>query len=183
MIFIAMDPGMSGAVSIIEENDVFVFDVPTKVIDEKKDYDIKTMSAILRKYEKEQVICLIENVYSMSAQGVVSVFSFGRGKGIWEGVAHTLGFNVFMVSPQAWKKSFPELINKIKPDKTKSKSEQSKEKRLNKAAAKTRARELASKLYPKLADKFAKVKDDGRAEAILMATHIKDQYLKGNIKI
>jgi hypothetical protein len=39
-----------------------------------------------------------------------SVFHFGRGKGIWEGIARHFGLSPSkMVPPQTWKKSYPEL--------------------------------------------------------------------------
>ena len=50
-----------------------------------------------------------------------------------------------------------------------------KEKRLAKAASKTKARELAAVKFPMHADKLKTVNSDGRAEALLMAVYIKDQ--------
>ena len=182
MIYISIDPGMSGAVAVINEENIEIFNTPLKKEDGDNDYDIKAMSDILKKHQNEDVICMIEAVFSMNSQGVVSVFNFGRGKGLWEGIAHCCNFKVFMVSPQTWKKYYPELIMHTKIDKALPKKEQDKLKRLKKAEAKTKARELASKLYPSLSDRFKKVKDDGPAESLLMALYIKNQHIEGKLQ-
>jgi crossover junction endodeoxyribonuclease RuvC len=187
LIFAAIDPGMKGAVTIVDGDAVQIFDTPLKIVKDKKDYDIRAMSNIFKPYEGRSMSVLIEAVFSMTGQGVSSTFNFGRGKGIWEGVTWSCGFNVFMVSPQTWKKHFPDLV--MSKDKTGvngkelSKEELSTRKRLFKAAAKNKARELAARLYPRLSKMFEKVKDDGRAESLLMALYLQDKHQSGELDV
>ena len=51
-----------------------------------------------------------------------------------------------------------------------------KENRQIKATAKTKARILASSLYPDISDRFKLVKDADRAEATLIARYTKEHY-------
>ena len=184
--FIAIDPGLSGAVGVIsEDGSTSVFDTATHKIKGKEEYDIAAMVDTLARYRGQNVVCMIENVHSMPGQGVSSTFGFGRGKGIWEGIAYAMGFRVVMVAPQTWKKAYPELVavkipvkdttGKTPKEKKEIDAATAKEKRLAKAAAKTKARELAAAKFPKHADVLKTVNSDGRAEALLMAVYIKDQ--------
>ena len=84
----------------------------------------------------------------MPDQGVTSVFSFGRSSGIIEGVLATLALPYTIEPPQAWQKS------------------------LNVRGGKDGSRLRATELFPKYADLFARKKDDGRADAALMAWYI-----------
>jgi crossover junction endodeoxyribonuclease RuvC len=188
--FIAIDPGMSGAVGVMsKDGTTTVFDVPTlKKKSGKEDYDIPGMSDILARYKGNDVVCMIEDVHAMPGQGVSSMFGFGRGKGIWEGIAGAFGFVVVMVSPQKWKKDYPALAaEKIPVKDTQGKTPKekkeiakalAKERRLAKAAAKSRARELAGSMFPQHADVLKTVNSDGRAEALLMASYIRRIYTK-----
>ncbi len=187
MIYIGIDPGQTGAVAIIDDGNVSVFDAPLKKVEKtgKKDYDIAAMAAILKPYANQKVTIIIEAVFAMSQQGVTSMFNFGRGKGLWEGIAWAYGFNVHMVSPQTWKKGYVELApptkdpNKPKdkkPETTKEKAEAAKQKRLTKALAKEKARTLAGTFYPLLKDRFKTVNSDGRAEAVLIARYAEKHY-------
>ena len=189
MIYIGIDPGQTGAVAIIDSGNVSVFDAPLKKVEKtgKKDYDIAAMANILRPYAKKEVYIVIEAVFSMTQQGVSSVFNFGRGKGLWEGIAWAFEFDVHMVTPQTWKKSYTELAPPAKdpnapkkpkvpaPKTANEKKEAAKQKRLVKALAKEKARELAGKLYPQLKDRFKTVNSDGRAEAVLIAHYAEKQ--------
>ena len=186
VVFAGIDPGMHGGLAIKDGNKISVYSPPLlKKIKDKQDYDIAGMAAILRPYQNRNVIICIEAVFSFKAQGVSSMFNFGRGKGIWEGIAHAFGFHVFMISPQRWKKHFDLIHKHIKPlHKPKTEEEKKaaeKERRLIKVAAKVKSRELASKLYPELASSFVKVNSDGLAEAVLIAHYAeqhKDELLK-----
>lgn len=178
-VFAGVDPGQKGAVAFIDGDSIEVYDPPMISIKKngknKKDYDIAAMAAILRKYENRHVIFYIEAVFSMKGQGVSSTFNFGRGKGIWEGMAYAFNFEVKMISPQTWKKKWPELKSSFIPSKSKTiRKEIEKQKRISKAASKAEARKLASNLYPSVKDRLKTVNSDGRAEAILIAHYAKD---------
>lgn len=177
MVIIGCDPGVSGAVCVLEEKPL-IFDTPTYKTDKgKKDYTLSEMVAILKPYEKKDVTFVIEKIHAMPGNGSVSSFHFGRGSGLWEGIASALGFNVVYVSPQMWKKGYDGLIvERISKEQrlVLPKREQDRLKRIAKAGSKTKARTLAGELYPALKDQFVQVNSDGRAESLLIAQYYKN---------
>ena len=149
MLLIAIDPGISGAVCVMDGDTFEVFDTPTK----GGQYDLPGMAAILR---GRKGTVLLESVHALPKQGVVSTFNFGRGVGLWEGICAAESLRLVKVTPQKWKAKYPALRG------------------LDRKTAKAKAREIARCLFPQHADKFARAKDDGRAEALLMALYLRD---------
>lgn len=157
MIFIGIDPGLSGAVGVLGADEdamlQLVFDTPTVLVEgetTKRKYLTASMALLLEPYaDKQNVLAILENVHSMPKQGVASSFSFGEGKGMWEGILAAYRIPTELVSPQRWKKA-------IMADQGKEKSA---------------ARFKAMQLFPNLAEHFKLVKHDGRAEALLMAEY------------
>jgi crossover junction endodeoxyribonuclease RuvC len=157
VIFIGIDPGLNGAVGIIQRapllDDVRVYDTPTVLVEgetTKRKYLTAGMALLLKSFaDRSDVLAILENVHSMPKQGVSSSFSFGEGKGIWEGILAAYSIPTELVSPQRWKKE-------IMADQGKEKSA---------------ARFKAMQLFPTLAEQFKLVKHDGRAEALLMAEY------------
>lgn len=80
--------------------------------------------------------------------GQAGVFNFGFGTGIVHGVLGCLGYEVETISPAKWKGAMG-----------------------LQGSDKNASRALATQLFPHLAKKFARVKDDGRAEALLLAVY------------
>jgi crossover junction endodeoxyribonuclease RuvC len=87
-----------------------------------------------------------EGVGARPGEGAVGAFAFGRAKGVIEGVLAAAGVPVTFVSPPAWKRAVGLTL-----------------------ASKDAARAAAIRLWPGHAELFARVKDDGRAEAALIA--------------
>lgn len=212
--FIGIDPGLNGAVAVIHgvnAEKIEIFDTPTyeKMIKHKKkkkgkyqtknDYNKKEMSRILSLYKDKDVIICLESVHAMPGQGSVSMFGFGRGSGLWEGIIAAYEYNLMTPTPTEWKKEWENvLIQKVTKKKKISieeynklsyadrvkvdqeEKQRSKEKREAKEGAKKAARELASSLYPNLSDQFLLVKSDGRAESLLMAERLRRMYNRGD---
>jgi hypothetical protein len=184
MKIIAVDPGASGALCVKNGNKISVFDMPLmKDKNGKKVIDLKALAALFCN-NKDADLFVIEDVHCMPKNGAVSMFNFGRSKGVLEGMAFVCGFKAVYVSPQTWKKDYAELC-RPKADKTskvsepitkKEKQDADREKRLFKANAKAKAREIAGTLYPNLADRFKTVNSDGRAEAVLIATYAENHF-------
>jgi len=180
-VYVGVDPGMHGGFAFLDENEIKVHDVPLlKNKNDKKDYDIKQMAKILNVYKNKKVIFCIEAVFSRPGEGVSSSFNFGRGKGIWEGLAHGMDFNVIYVSPQTWKKDFSLIHTFTKEEKLANKELPknifAKLKRDIKKEYKEKARKLAAEMYPRIKDEFKKVNSDGKAEAALIANWAKNNY-------
>jgi len=153
MIFIGIDPGLGGAVGVLTPEYAHVFDTPTVLVEgeaTKRKYLTAAMATLLRPFaDRRDVLAILEHVHSMPKQGVASSFSFGEGKGMWEGILAAFNIPTELVSPQRWKKA-------IMADQGKEKSA---------------ARFKAMQLFPAIAGEFKLVKHDGRAEALLMAEY------------
>ena len=169
MKIIGIDPGLSGAIAILENNKVEkIFDIP--VMPEGKKNKRQLNSAQLVKLlkdnvsNKEEVAIVVEHVTAMPGQGVTSMFNFGQTFGAIKGICAALGLPIFFVRPAKWKKHF-DLINSSKD------------------ASRTKAIEM----YPSLSDQLSKKKDVNKSDAILIArffseTRLKDQSNKLNLK-
>jgi crossover junction endodeoxyribonuclease RuvC len=154
--FIGIDPGKSGAIAVLRTQplgqSLAVFDCPiAKGGKKSKDsYDVAGMAKILADAkESPNVHCIIESVHSMPGQGVSSMFDFGKGFGMWLGILGALKIPYTLVSPVRWKKI---MLADVKQDK---------------GASRIRAKQL----FPDEAEFFDRVRDDGRAEASMMALY------------
>jgi hypothetical protein len=91
----------------------------------------------------------VEFVGARPKEGPAGAFAFGRSKGVIEGVCAAHGLPVAFLTPPTWKRAVG-----IAPGKD---------------GAKDAARSEAIRRWPHKAELFARVKDDGRAEAALIA--------------
>ena len=151
MRIIGIDPGLSGAIAILENNKVLnIFDIP--VMSEGKKNKKQLNSALLVSLlkeninNKEEVAVVVEQVNAMPGQGVTSMFNFGQTFGAIKGICAALDLPIFFVRPSKWKKYF-ELIN----------------------SSKDSSRTKAIEMYPKLSNHLAKKKDVNKSDAILIA--------------
>ena len=162
MKIIGIDPGLSGAIAILENNRVLdVFEMP--VMAEGKKNKRQLNSAQLVKLLKnnisknEDVSVVVEQVNAMPGQGVTSMFNFGQTFGAIKGVCAALELPIFFVRPSKWKKHF-ELINSSKD------------------ASRTKVIEM----YPSFSKQLAKKKDVNKSDAILIARFFAETRLKDN---
>jgi crossover junction endodeoxyribonuclease RuvC len=147
---IGIDPGISGAISVFNwythtlEN---VIDMPTLEVDsgktKKRHISAVSLCNYLTIFSNAHIV--IEKVGAMPGQGVTSMFNFGRSAGIIEGVVAALRMPHTYVTPAAWTKA------------------------VGRAAGKDASRMRAMELFPSKADLFKRAKDDGRADAALIA--------------
>ena len=118
MKIIGIDPGLSGAMAILENKKVLkIFDMP--VMSEGKKNKRQLNSAQLVNIVKEninnneEIAVVVEQVNAMPGQGVTSMFNFGQTFGAIKGVCAALSLPIYFVRPSKWKKHF-ELINSSK---------------------------------------------------------------------
>lgn len=97
MIYIGIDPGKTGGITIIDDANVFVYMMPQTE---------KDISSLFRGWSARESIALIEQVHAFPGQGVTSMFTFGQGYGFLRGclVAHSIPFTE--VTPQKWMSYF-----------------------------------------------------------------------------
>lgn len=138
----AIDPGITGAIAFYTADHasyITVEDMPV--------VDKAVSPAVLarRIAQMRPVVAVVEIASTRPGLSATSVLKTGTGYGVILGVLAALEIPTHLVTPQRWKKHF-----RLDSDKEKS-------------------RALAQRLWPEFAEKFARVKDDGRAEAALIA--------------
>ncbi len=141
-----IDPGLGGAVAVLD-TEACVVDVPVIKVGTKREYNVPVMAKLVYGWEPDHIY--IEKVHSMPKQGVASSFNFGMGFGLWLGIIAALGIPYTLVTPQRWKGKMMDGQRRGKGD----------------------ARLRATQLFPELAGSLTRVKDDGRAEALLIAAY------------
>ena len=163
MKIIGIDPGLSGAIAILENNKVLnLFDMPVMSEGKKNKRQLNSshlVDLIKENIEKnEEIAVVVEQVNAMPGQGVTSVFNFGQTFGAIKGVCAALNLPIYFVRPSKWKKHF-ELIN----------------------SSKDSSRTKAIEMYPKLSNQLAKKKDVNKSDAILLARFFNETRLaEGN---
>jgi crossover junction endodeoxyribonuclease RuvC len=149
---LGVDPGLRGALCLLDVSDrsITVFDMP--VTDGRVD-PAKLASIVDLCKIRGEICAAVELVSSMPRQA--SAFPFGVSAGVVHGVLGALGVPYVLIPPSQWK---PAMGLRRMSDETQDQN-------------KTRARELAGKLWPSHTELFRRVKDDGRAESALLGRY------------
>lgn len=144
-----IDPGLSGAICVFDVTAgmLTILDMPTVEVKSgkttKRRLSEPMLAELLRPHSIEH--CALEQVGAMPGQGVSSMFSFGQSYGAIRGVLAGLRVPITMVTPAKWMRD------------------------LKLSGGKDANRQRAAQLFPAYAASFARVKDDGRADAALLA--------------
>lgn len=151
-MILGIDPGIDGALALIN---VHVRDL-AEVVDmpyvevrrnstRKREVAPALVGNLVKRWKPD--VAVIERVSAMPGQGVTSMFSFGRSLGMIEGILAAHHIPVRYITPQEWKR-----VHGIPA-----------------GAPKDESRAAVMRLLPQHADRFARKKDHGRADAILIA--------------
>jgi crossover junction endodeoxyribonuclease RuvC len=100
MNVMGIDPGQSGGVAIIDDEDrpiVYALQMDREEFTAQKIRDMIRDNRVTKVY--------LEKVHSMPAQGVVSSFKFGLNYGFLRGVVASLKIPIVDVTPQKWMKA------------------------------------------------------------------------------
>ena len=162
MKIVGIDPGLSGAIAIIEDNKVVgIFDMPVMAEGKKNKRQLNSAQLvnIIKDNIKmnEEIVVIVEQVNAMPGQGVTSMFNFGQTFGAIKGVCAALKLPIFFVRPSKWKKHF-KLIN----------------------SSKDSSRTKVIEMYPSLSNQLAKKKDVNKSDAILIARFYSETRTKDN---
>lgn len=112
MITIGIDPGLSGAIGILNGGKfVAVEDMPTIAKGSgsvKNEVDPSSLIKILRQYipGDEYAVVALERVNAMPGQGVSSVFSLGDSFGCARSAIAACRLEMVYVAPSKWKSHF-----------------------------------------------------------------------------
>ena len=162
MKIIGIDPGLSGAIAVLEDIKVLsLFEMPVMAEGKKNKRQLNSAQLVNiikeNTNDDEEIAVIVEQVNAMPGQGVTSMFNFGQTFGAIKGVCAALGLPIFFVRPSKWKKHF-ELINSSKD------------------ASRTKVIEM----YPSFSKQLAKKKDVNKSDAILIARFFAETRLKDN---
>lgn len=161
MLIAGIDPGFTGAIALLDLGSaaLTIRDMPTAPSTKGRvELDLYQLGLALKPelddHDSEACIAVLEQVAARPGQGAPATFRFGQGYGAIEMALVGHGWERNYVTPTTWKKHF-----KLSKDKGAS-------------------RALACQRFPQHADLFARVKDDGRAEAALLALYGREVILK-----
>ena len=147
MIVVGIDPGVAGAIAFTDDRwpgTVDVFDMPTIEVRGKRRVSPIGLVNLLTEIGRVDLV-VVEDVHALQGSAAGATFAFGRGVGVIEGVLAALARPTQYVNPRVWTKA------------------------LGVGADKGAHRQAAQRLFPGSADLFARVRDDGRADAALIA--------------
>ena len=158
MKYLGIDPGLSGAFVILgDHGELQFFDTPTATVKSGKKLRhtmdcAQIVSVLMHELGRcAEVTVALERVAAMPGQGVSSMFNFGMGFGMWQGILAALQLPYTLVHSTSWKSKLMRDMGK------------------EKGAAIVRAKQL----YPMAAGSLTRKKDDGRADALLLAHYAK----------
>jgi crossover junction endodeoxyribonuclease RuvC len=158
-VHIGIDPGLDGALAFYEplRGSLVVVDMPTDAITKRIKGKAKTKRIVSAEglvrildahaLRRGRVHATVELVNAMPGQGVTSMFTFGDGAGVIRGVLAALDIPFARETPQVWKRAVG----------------------IPTGADKDASRARAASVFPAYASAFARKKDDGRADAALLA--------------
>lgn len=156
MIFLGIDPGLSGALAWVDAQPgkrprlLGVLDMPTRPeVSSGKTRNIIDLQALADAARNpifpQPGVVRIEQVGGRPGEAVRAVFRFGYSAGAVAGVAAMICNRIELTPPQVWRRC------------------------VGLTGDKGASRALATSFFPDSAPLFKRVKDDGRAEASLIA--------------
>jgi crossover junction endodeoxyribonuclease RuvC len=155
-VILGIDPGLDGALALydpataaLQVEDMPTFTLP-KGKGERREVDAYALGRIIGDWSQSIKAVWLEHVSSSPQQGVTSAFTFGRSYGVVEGVCAANFLSMVKVTPQAWKRHYG-LKGGVQ----------------NKDASIAKA----SSLLPRSTGFWTRKKDNGRAEAALIALY------------
>ena len=147
---IGIDPGIAGAVALVSRDRDLIEVADMPVLRDgsggRASVTAPLLAALLAQWHAREVVC--EFVSARPKEGAVGAFSFGRSRGVIEGACAALGLPIRFLTPPAWKRTVGVPAGHD--------------------GAKDAARSEAIRRWPASAGLFARVRDDGRAEAALI---------------
>jgi crossover junction endodeoxyribonuclease RuvC len=156
MIVIGVDPGITGGIAFLRVGlaALAIFEMPTLELarNGKKKRAINSYELarlIDANTRADATVAWVENVGAKPSDGAVQAFQFGQATGLIVGVLAGQFITTERVAPVSWRRAMG----------------------IQAGAGKDISRATATKLFPRYAEQFARVKDEGKAEAALIALY------------
>lgn len=150
-VYLGIDPGFSGAWGMVDEHGNYwsCGDMTNDTVF----IDTRAVFAeMAQARDGQDMEIIVEAVHAMPKQGVSSTFKFGMAYGAAISMAQRFNVPMSTVSPRIWKKHFGLDANK------------------------DNSLELARSMWPKAP--LTRKKDNGRAEALLLAYWLRGEQIK-----
>lgn len=147
MKILGIDPGLSGALAFLAPDGALTLhDMPTLTAGKRREIDEIELARIIDAAGPIERVFL-ELVGVRPGEGAVGAFTFGRGYGVIRGILRAAFIPIIDAPPAKWQRDLG----------------------IKAGAGKDASRALAKELFQRDAGLFARVKDDGRADAALIA--------------
>jgi crossover junction endodeoxyribonuclease RuvC len=146
-LHLGIDIGVQGAIAILDQSGALleIHDMPTLQDGPagRRAVNAPLLASIV--FNSHAVHAFVEGVNARPREGPTGAFAFGCARGVIEGVLAATGIPATFVTPPAWKRAVGLTL-----------------------ASKDASRAEAIRRWPGNASLFARIKDDGRAEACLI---------------
>ena len=105
-IYVGIDPGLDGAIVVLRNGSIEALVVPTlkQGKGNKRMYNVPLMARLIKALSPVTLAAL-EKGRAGPGQGVSSMFRFGYGCGLWEGILAALKIPYVIVHPNTWQKA------------------------------------------------------------------------------
>lgn len=168
MVILGVDPGVHGAIAITDNFGNVEVHRMTTLKNREGELNIAIRERLKRlKEEDNNILAYVERVHGNPQWGYKN-FKFGKYNGIILGALWMLSIPVSLVSPITWRAEIHGQIKRMKKDKSLNDKEQRKLVSVRYKAKKVKNRQIAGKLYPKLAYLLKTRNSDGIADALLI---------------
>jgi crossover junction endodeoxyribonuclease RuvC len=147
---LGIDIGLNGAIALVEGGQLLeVHDMPTFTVERNAKTKRMVNAAELARLIRQAApgSAYLERLNAMPGQGVTSMFSMGQSLGVVLGILAAFDIATTTIPPRTWQKA------------------------LDVPQGKDGSRYRAAQLFPAHAAQFARVKDDGRSDAVLIAAY------------
>lgn len=147
--YIGIDLGLDGALALIDDDGLSIWDCPTAKAKRGRVVIVPAMAKLVAAIREthSDLHAAVERPFTMPKGSVVAGLKIGFGAGAWEGILAAHGIPTIIVASTQWKREIG----------------------IPKGSPKDISRARASSIFPVNSDQFKRVKDDGRAEAALIA--------------
>ena len=145
------DPGLNGAITLYNPDDLIIYDMPVLEITRngktRHQIDLYALARFIDEYAADIEKAYIENPQGLPGQASNATYRLGLNCGIAQMAVASAFIPMSLIAPATWKKAM-----KLGKDKDGS-------------------RLLASQLFTQWADRWARKKDEGRCEALLICEY------------
>jgi crossover junction endodeoxyribonuclease RuvC len=147
-MIIGIDIGVTGAIALLDETGALMSVTDMPCLDSgpkgRRKINAPLLAGII--WNSHATRAFVEHVSARPGEGAVGGFTFGRALGVIEGALAAAGIPITFLTPPTWKRALGLTL-----------------------ASKDASRAEAIRRWPAHAELFARVRDDGRAEAALIA--------------